>query len=457
MISTFLYKMIFEKNLQLLSKYGNCFHAFLCTVVTIYLVVITLFEYLKNEDTTIAAIKEFNQAPKDTYPTYTICLGDHDGVFLKNLEDGIYQNWYLKKKKNIRWPWHCRNCLKAWHKYRAFLSGDELYPKTVKGRWTYVQWNLTDLERKHMSEIDFVKATKPLSKFLERMEISQKLATEAKLTKLKGYPTNRSAYDSVLYLSHQSPNQTCYSRKTVESKGYRKNEDNLVFKPDAYKKWLSDIILYIHHPGQFERTTRKILRIATQGNSFGEDLLYLSDYKYEIEIKRIDIKRKREDANDPCNSEIDITEDYEWIKHAIEIVKCVPPFWKAFYDWRNSTYPTCTESYDFKKISNLINDPFERPIVAASYKQPCSQMSFGASQYFHKSRGKNYRPGSGKLFIKIRYAEDTYHETKYIRKVTMDTFWSSSGGFIGMFLGYSVLQVPHFFTVCILWGINKNN
>ena len=126
------------------------------------------------------------------------------------------------------------------------------------------------------------------------------------------------------------------------------------------------------------------------------------------------------------------------------------------YEWKNSTYPTCNESNDYKKISKLINDPFERQIVTVSYKPPCSEMSFGAFQYFYKTRETNYRPGSGKLFIKIRYPEDTYHETRYIRKITMDSFWSSSGGFIGMFLGYSVLQVPNVFAQCIIWGFKRN-
>ena len=118
------------ERVKLLSKYGNWFHALLCIVVTIYLVVITLCEYLKNEDTTIVAVKRFNQEPKDAYPTYTICLGEKDGpgraygpsYFFS--DDGIYRNWYLRKIKKIRWPWHCNYCLKAWHKYRGFLSGD---------------------------------------------------------------------------------------------------------------------------------------------------------------------------------------------------------------------------------------------------------------------------------------------------------------------------------------------
>ena len=185
--------------------------------------------------------------------------------------------------------------------------------------------------------------------------------------------------------------------------------------------------------------------------------LNLQDLNHEIEIKRIDITRKREDANEQCNSKIDTTDDYEWVKHAIRIVKCVPPYWKVFYQWKNSTYPICKETHEYKQLSELMNDPFKRPLVAASYKPPCSEMSFESKRHFQKTQGVNYVLGSGKLYIKIKFLTDNYHETRYIRKVTMDSFWSNAGGFVGMFLGYSVLQVPNFFFECIIWGLRGNN
>ena len=182
----------------------------------------------------------------------------------------------------------------------------------------------------------------------------------------------------------------------------------------------------------------------------------LEDLNHDIEIKRIDITRKRENANEPCNSRIDTTDDYEWIKHAIRMVKCVPSYWKSFYEWQNSTFSICQETHEYRKFSELINDPLKRPLVTATYKPPCSEMSFESKRYFRKTRGVDYVLGSGKLFIKIKFLDDSYHETKYIRKVTMDTFCSNAGGFVGMLLGYSVLQVPNIFFECMMWGFRRN-
>ena len=83
-------------------------------------------------------------------------------------------------------------------------------------------------------------------------------------------------------------------------------------------------------------------------------------------------------------------------------------------------------------------------------------MSFVTFTDYHES-DEIYSGKPGKLFIKIRYPDHTYHEIKYVQKVSLDSFWASTGGFIGMFLGYSVLQLPHFFSEMIIWGIKRQN
>ena len=70
-----------------------------------------------------------------------------------------------------------------------------------------------------MSEIDFVQATKPLAELMKGMEVTEVFDTETKKTDINGNPKNRSAYESMLYLSHQTPNQLCYTRKSINKTG----------------------------------------------------------------------------------------------------------------------------------------------------------------------------------------------------------------------------------------------
>ena len=44
--------------------------------------------------------------------------------------------------------------------------------------------------------------------------------------------------------------------------------------------------------------------------------------------------------------------------------------------------------------------------------------------------------------IKLIYNEGTYQEIVNTRDFGMDTFWISVGGFVGLFLGYSISHIP---------------
>ena len=44
--------------------------------------------------------------------------------------------------------------------------------------------------------------------------------------------------------------------------------------------------------------------------------------------------------------------------------------------------------------------------------------------------------------IKLIYSERKYQEIVNTRDFGMDNFWISVGGFVGLFLGYSLSQIP---------------
>ena len=47
-----------------------------------------------------------------------------------------------------------------------------------------------------------------------------------------------------------------------------------------------------------------------------------------------------------------------------------------------------------------------------------------------------------KHLIQIKYAESTYQEIENVREFSFETFFAGIGGFVGIFLGYSMLQIP---------------
>ena len=72
-----------------------------------------------------------------------------------------------------------------------------------------------------------------------------------------------------------------------------------------------------------------------------------------------------------------------------------------------------------------------------------------------KDQNKDSRKDMGELIINVKYPKSTYHEILNRREITFDSFWSSTGGFVGMFLGYSVMQVPQIIFVVVKWSMNQ--
>ena len=441
-----------DKLFKILSKYGTLLYGITCLGLTLFLAGESLHQYLENSDTSVMNPRIFNERPSDVYPTYTICFVDErihaiSGVYKF---DGIYRSWYVHQKKGVNWP-TSKDGRKPWHKYRDFLTGADLRLKLKEK---------DKKERQLMSDIDFIKATKPLSHFMEMMEvveIDSNITRNIKIERDPINPQNRSLFDSMLYLSYQSPTQICYTRKLDDDRRHQRIDEKLKFLGSVvYNKHLSDMYLYVHHPGQFYRKKSQVLRI---------DLLnfkmHLRNVYHYVEITTTDIFRKRIDAEIPCDRKMDLNDDKYWVKSAVDSVNCIPPFWKPFYEWKNSSLLTCKTSEQFRMVRDILTDRLQQLKVMERYKRPCAEMSISViKDHFEYNPWESNRITKyeiGNVTIIIKYPGNTYHEILNERKVSFYSFWSSTGGFIGMFLGFSLMQLPQIISELVMWSTNKNN
>ena len=76
------------------------------------------------------------------------------------------------------------------------------------------------------------------------------------------------------------------------------------------------------------------------------------------------------------------------------------------------------------------------------YDQPCNYMkvSVGALQQPYYL---DY------ILMELAYMDESYQEFINAREFGLESFWAGVGGFVGMFLGYSFLQIPE--TLSQLW------
>jgi hypothetical protein len=157
------------------------------------------------------------------------------------------------------------------------------------------------------------------------------------------------------------------------------------------------------------------------------------------------VLRKRHDANDPC--ELDPDDDKRFFSTIFSLIPCIPSFWKIFAP-HDSQIPECTTSTQFRKVMEEVAK-HEWGDVKSFLIPPCDKMSISTS--IQKSNTVQKYLGH-LMLLRFHYLDEDYQEIENVRDFGMETFWSSIGGFIGIFLGYSLLQIPDLLWTGICWA-----
>ena len=76
--------------------------------------------------------------------------------------------------------------------------------------------------------------------------------------------------------------------------------------------------------------------------------------------------------------------------------------------------------------------------VFEKYKMPCNKMSSTVTRHMKPAKEDDEKTFN----LEFNYLEDTYQEVFNQKDFGLEMLGSSIGGFIGMFLGYSLLQCP---------------
>ena len=71
--------------------------------------------------------------------------------------------------------------------------------------------------------------------------------------------------------------------------------------------------------------------------------------------------------------------------------------------------------------------------VKTTYTHPCAHMTIVSTvqQLAHEQ-----------LKIRIVFPDETYEEIQNVKDFSFESLWGSVGGFVGIFLGYNLMQLP---------------
>ena len=125
------------------------------------------------------------------------------------------------------------------------------------------------------------------------------------------------------------------------------------------------------------------------------------------------------------------------VNYVIKQIKCIPPYWKD-YAKEAIGFDECTSpkmlqiAYDYTKR-------WKDVMQNAKLSPPCIDMyNIAGWNWVDDEESKN----SEDIRITFTYQEHHYQEIEYLPDFDLETFISNVGGFVGIFLGYSLMQFP---------------
>ena len=367
--------------------------------------------YLENSDASSIDTKLFNESPEDPYPALTACIL------------GSELRWY-----NVSSIFEGFEVTTS--KYGEILKGKEV----IKYEYDYQTrlYETIPVDIRNGSHEDFETFSLSISDLITGLEYVTK-DDKTSIHYGKG-SKGKETINAPFYVSYATPDTICFTRKDNDSSNDIRTHDWLllnrsIFGNDLYRN--VHFNLYFHHPGQLLRTFHNPFFASNilLGTKNNEEKAW--DKVLKIMIEEVTVLRKREGSNIPCNNNLNKFDDVNFMDTIMQRVGCVPIYWKRFT--RLSNLGECETPNKLEEIYQHIQN-YEDDLF--SYHGPCIDMVVEAR--FDKEEENQWEEPQ----IKVVYTKATYQNIENTQSFGFESFLSGVGGFIGIFLGYSILQVP---------------
>lgn len=157
-------------------------------------------------------------------------------------------------------------------------------------------------------------------------------------------------------------------------------------------------------------------------------------------IQNMIVLKKRRTSRNTCNLDWKNDDDYQ-IRNLVKIFGCRPPFLTL-----NTSDRECNGRNQLRTFTT--KEEFENEFEK-KYDEPCQQVEkvlYSYDEYASPFFSSNTSIGKGGFFgLNINFQGETYMEIEQIPAYDFQNFFGNAGGYIGIFLGVSCLQLPKFF------------
>ena len=152
----------------------------------------------------------------------------------------------------------------------------------------------------------------------------------------------------------------------------------------------------------------------------------------------MEVMHRRNKAKAPCNDKSNM--DDENIKALmIRKINCTPPYWTRSQDRAVSD---CTSARQLKQFYEMKG--------VRRYTVPCrrmTQITYLYSEKFSEYYNTRFNKVSRNYFyVSLMFPDSRYKQILLVRDFNMQSLIGNAGGYIGICVGYSILQFPYLLT-----------
>ena len=393
---------------EITKTYCIYFYYALCTIAALGMFIYCVYQYEQNRDVSMVDFTEMNVDKNDIYPAVSICISTR--LLARTLNNG-------RNKIDLANYW-------------SFLSGDYWEDEYLDVSYDNITesiesfllgasvWNFYTLEE------GWVRYLYPIENFVNYEPYNILKAFQPKF-----YTSFRDVHETCL--SFDIPNHLKHKISLFEL-----FFNNSIFRGEGRPRE-TEFGIKIHYPNQFLTATCE--KYSWKKHKLRED------YTMKFSLQNLIVLNRRNKRRSPCIE--------DWMHHdqivrrnIMKEVGCQPPHWDRITD-----LPKCS-SRDQMKYFYEMN-------ISAQY-QPCKQIkkviyAYEELKYIEDNPWEWTKDLNDTIFkVMIEFKDSSFMEIVHVRAFDIESLIGNAGGYLGLFTGYALLQLPKLMLLISSWICN---
>jgi hypothetical protein len=375
-----------------------------CVAATIGMTIYCLIQYLLDKDVSDVNFRTFDSDKDYVYPTITLCF---ETTFLEealfNEEKGI--NEYL---------------------YTQFLSGEYWQENLLAVDYDNVTIKIED----YFLGIYISRFYSFESGFVEYLYNAHNIDVRSPREVGRSGDLVWRSFAPRFYTSFRDVLEKCVSFDIPSDLGQHVYRFELLFNssifPGGIRPEDSLFGVKIHYPNQF--LSNNVKKYSWKKR---EDM---NHYTMLFKLHNIIVINMRNKPKEPCNENWK-NDDENKMRNIMNNVGCRPPHWKEL-----NGLPNCSNNEQMAKFYYLdLQDQFP----------PCIRIQkvvYGYEEldYIAQSWAKSSEISAERYFkVAVEFDDSSFMEIKHVRAFDVQSLIGNSGGYLGLFTGYALWQIPH--------------